>query len=390
MDKTGEGMVLYVRSQLASTDGRLMRYIAFMHSHSLAYRVFCWNRTETSASKAAEDFHIDQYLMPAKTGGRYLNVFKLIRWNFAIFFYCLRNRAQIKKIHCVDLDSILPCFLFRKLFSRPLIFDSYDRYSDSRRMRGPLKYWVDKVESYLLQKADVAILPSHCRTEQYQLACTDNLIIIENVPLFSVSKPLSVAGSNISLSTVLQQISLKRSEFRVLLSYVGVLEPESRGLENLLNCVTQMPDIGLIVAGSGPLHSTIAEAAALHPNIFFVGAIEYTVAEQIMAIADMHVGLYYLSNPNHKYAAPNKYYEHLYFAKPLLTSKGTPPGALVELCSTGFAVGDTKEDLCSFLAGITPAALNLACTNAGQLWQQRYKNYHSDTFAAVYGKVVKN
>lgn len=389
MDTSSEGNVLYVRSQVASTDGRLMRYLAFMLGRGIAFRVFCWNRSGTEVSKTAIHPYVDQYQLSARTGGRYSNVLKLLRWNLAIFLYCLRNRAQIRKIHCVDFDSILPCFLFAKLYSRPLIFDSYDRYSDSRGMKGVLKTWVDKLESYLLSKADVGILPSDSRIDQYQLNSTSNLLIIENVPLFGVSKPASDGEGNTALHSVLEQLSHNRSGYRLLLSYVGVLEPEARGLENLLSCVAQQPDLGLIVAGSGPLESMVSEAAALHPNIYFVGALEYVFAEQIMALTDLHVGLYYLSNPNHKYAAPNKYFEHLYFAKPLLTSKGTPPGSLVETWSTGFTVGDSREDLFRCLAELKPAALTKAGENAGRLWRQRYANYHVDTFAITYSKAIE-
>lgn len=389
MDKSGQSIVFYFRSQQASTDGRLMRYLSFMHSHHIPYRALCWNRSGKAASGTAEHFHLEHYVMPARTGSRYFNAFKLIRWNFAIFAYCVKNRSQIKKIHCADFDSVLPCYLFSRLYSRPLIFDSYDRYSDSRRMGNPLKFFVDKIESYILQKADVAILPSRARIEQYQLKHTDNLVIIENVPLFGEAKPQSQVQDHVELRNALQQIRLKRSEFRAVLSYVGVLENDSRGLENLLTCVATMPDLALIVAGSGPLQNRMSEAAAQYPNIYFIGALDYSLAEQVMAFSDLHIGLYYLMNPNHKYAAPNKYFEHLYFGKALLTSGGTPPGEQVKRWSTGFTVADSKEALHQFLTEMTPDMLASAGEKAALRWQQQYANYYTEVFSCAYGQAVK-
>lgn len=389
MDKSGKEIVLYIRSQRASTDGRLTRYLSFMHSVNIPYRAFCWDREGATVSSAGEQFHVEHFVLPAKSGSRYFNAFKLIRWNFAIFAYCLRNRIQIRKIHCADFDSVLPCYLFSKLYSCPLIFDSYDRYSDSRRMGNPLKFFVDKIESYILRKAQVAILPSRARIEQYELKHTDNLVIIENLPVFGVSKPHPSAQTQASLNTVFEEIGKQRSEYRAVLSYVGVLENEGRGLENLLACVASMPDLALIVAGSGPLQNQMSEAAAKYPNIFYTGALDYVFAEQVMTFSDLHIGLYYLVNPNHRYAAPNKYFEHLYFGKALLTSEGTPPGEQVKLWSTGFTVTDSKEALHQFLSEITPEMLSTAGAKAALHWQQQYANYHVDVFSKAYGQVVK-
>jgi hypothetical protein len=389
MGQTKKTLVLYVRSQLATTDGRLMRYLAFMQQHQITCRAFCWDRTGATVNKAAEHFDIEHFAMPARTGGRYLNAWKLIRWNLAVFGYCVRHRAQIRKIHCADFDSVLPCFLFSKLFNRPLIFDSYDRYSDSRSMTNPLKYLVDQMETYILQKAAAAILPSVCRIEQYQLTSTDNLRIIENVPLFNQSA-LSFTAEHQSLSTVLQQVKQNRPDYRAVLSYVGILEPEIRGLEHLISCVAALPDLALIVAGAGPLHEQMKEAAAVYPNIFFVGSLDYIFAEQLMAATDLHIGLYYSANPNHKYASPNKYYEHLYFGKALLTSEGTPPGQMVQTAATGFAVADNKEALLDFLTTMTTEQLKMAGQKAAALWQQHYANYHTEVFATTYAPLVRD
>jgi glycosyltransferase involved in cell wall biosynthesis len=380
--------VLYIRSQYALNDGRLMRYLSFMQSNRLRYKVFCWDRSLDSKNNGYVDEHIENYLAPAKTGGRYSNLFKLLLWNVAIFRYCLKNKRRIKKIHCIDFDSIFPCFLFSKLYSTPLIFDSYDRYSDSRLIKRPFKPVVDWIETYILQEAEIAILPAACRIEQYKLKDTSNLAIIENVPSFSNVGYCQRSQLNNQLERIINRVIEKSSYYRAVLSYVGVLEPEHRGLENLLNCMADFPDLALIVAGDGPLRAKVLEAAS--DNIFYVGSLEYRYAQQIMAFSDLHVGLYYLSNPNHKFAAPNKYYEHLYFGKALLTSKNTPPGDLVEQFSTGFVIDDSSEALYKCLQGLDPTILQRVGSQAREHWLSHYLDYHTKVFESTYRRVVEH
>lgn len=390
MIKTDGGAMLYVRSQLVATDGRLVRYLTFMKTKRLPYRVFCWDRTASQHALSDDFSDTDYFALPARSGSRYSNVLKLIRWNLAVFAYCVKNRHSISKVQCADFDSVLPCFLFSKLFSRPLVFDSYDRYSDSRVIGYPLKYLVDRIETCIMHKADFAILPSECRITQYQLQSTKNLLIIENVPLFGSSATPGTQDESEKLNAVLQAITSCRSQIRAVVSYVGILEPKVRGLEHVLNCAASMPDLVFIIAGAGPLDSMVSRYAKLHPNIYFLGAIDYGQAEQIMSFSDLHLGLYYLSNPNHRYAAPNKYYEHLYFGKPLLTSAHTPPGVLVEQWSTGFTIGDTEDELSQFLLALDPLLLKIRGEQARSLWQKEYANYYHETFEKRYMEVVRS
>ena len=278
MNKIDGWAMLYVRSQLVATDGRLVRYLAFMQQKQLPYRVFCWDRAASRHLLSEAHHSTDYFSLPARTGSRYANVLKLLRWNWAVFAYCVKNRRRISKVQCADFDSVLPCFLFAKLFSRPLVFDSYDRYSDSRAISHPLKYLVDTVETYLMHKADFAILPSECRIAQYQLKSTNNLLIIENVPLFTQSKPLIASDKCAELNAVLQAVTVKRAQMRAVVSYVGILEPKVRGLEHMLSCAAALPDLTFIIAGAGPLGPLAAQYAKDYPNIYFLGALDYELA----------------------------------------------------------------------------------------------------------------
>ena len=57
------------------------------------------------------------------------------------------------------------------------------------------------------------------------------------------------------------------------------------------------------------------------------------------------IALYDPDCPNHKYAAPNKFYEALMLGKPLITTKGIGIDEIIESQSFGVATHYSKEGL---------------------------------------------
>lgn len=64
-----------------------------------------------------------------------------------------------------------------------------------------------------------------------------------------------------------------------------------------------------------------------------------------MKNSDFIVALYYLNNPVHKYASPNKFYESLFLSIPIITTRNTLVGDRVDASSTGYTIGDAADDL---------------------------------------------
>src|SRR5690625_5188708 len=97
-----------------------------------------------------------------------------------------------------------------------------------------------------------------------------------------------------------------------------------------------------------------------------------------MASVDVYVGFYYKTNKNHLFAAPNKYYEHLFLGKPLLTTLDTPPGIKVEKFKTGWAIEEGVESISAFLDSITINKCKEFSVNALRLWDKDFKNYNEE------------
>ena len=120
----------------------------------------------------------------------------------------------------------------------------------------------------------------------------------------------------------------------------------------MLNAVAQNPSVKLYIAGGGKIESLVKEKAEKYSNIIFYGQVSSQKALEILSKSDIIVGMYYKTIKNHLYASPNKYFEHLFLGKVLLTTEGTPPVYKVQKYSTGFAIGETEKDILDFIKNI--------------------------------------
>lgn len=350
-------MVFFLRSQLPNTDSRLQRYLLAVQECKKPYRIIGWDREGMASDEMPGEYIL--YSKYAKIGDGAKNIVNLIWWNLFLIRTLWKYRRSITTIHAIDFDTIISGFIICKFFGKKLIVDIYDKYSDTRNVSGVVKRIIDKIELFVCKKANVLILPDSCRLEQLGLPSSYPAVILENVPI--------VPGFNKN-SAVL-------SDQPLVFSYVGILEEKNRGLEHLLNVISVNPQAMLLVAGDGPLKKSVADFAQRNKNIIFYGAVNQKDALEIMQRSHIIVGMYYKTVKNHLYASPNKYYEHLYLGKALLTTTGTPPGSKVLLNNTGFVIGETENDIQDLISNFSVEDFRIKCNNATLVWEKSYKDY---------------
>lgn len=92
--------------------------------------------------------------------------------------------------------------------------------------------------------------------------------------------------------------------------------------------------------------------------------------------------------------SPNKFYESLFLARPIITSKNTLVGERVETSNTGYVVEDTLESLAAVFDGYgTGSYMNDygdKCENCNQLWTNDYKSYRKLWMEGKYIQLVKD
>jgi len=138
-------------------------------------------------------------------------------------------------VHACDLSTVLPCYLYKLIFRRKLIFDILDRYGmtyvpkDKNFIFRVLYLLVNKVESFYANKSDVLITVSDKILLTFKKKPKD-CVTIMNCPSDTipwVSRP-DITG------------------YRLL--YTGAIR-QGRGLEFLCDLLTDLKDTELIVTG---------------------------------------------------------------------------------------------------------------------------------------------
>ncbi|MFY3605387.1 hypothetical protein ACOTHZ_21870 [Achromobacter xylosoxidans] len=359
-------MIVFARSYVADFDARLGKYFKALADAGLPCHFIGWNK---DGSVRAEDGRQTLFPLRAMLGGGWRNALALVRWNIFLFRQLWRVRHDLKIVHAVDLDSAFCSWLFCAIARKRLVFDIYDQYSAVRNISGVTGRLLDMLEVYIAKSADLTLIVSEERYAQHGLSAAQaNVLVLENVPgEFAGAQPLGERGR----------------PWRI--GYFGVLEPRNRGLEDLLHVCGGRDDVELHVAGYGGLEQAFAKAAAQpSTNVCFHGAVSSADGLALMAGMDVVVGMYYLTVPNHLYASPNKYYEHLMLGRGMLTTAGTPPGVKVANQGSGWAISEGAPAIAAWLDGLDEIQIREAARQARRIWQEKYSSYYAGHYKGEY------
>ncbi|MFZ1564310.1 glycosyltransferase [Sphingorhabdus sp.] len=370
-------MILFLRSSDVGIDSKLRRYRRGLDAAGLDNRALYWDRdgyTETDPNP--DDL---RFSYTPRNSSRWLTGLALIGLNIFAFRAMWQRRKQLSLVQAVDFDTVLAALLMRLLAGTPYIYDIYDSYPDSRGVKGVARLPFDWLEKLAIRHASLVILADECRTEQHCAIADEKRMIIENVP-----------DADQNDFAALPQNKGPASQLRI--GYLGTFEPRFRGLEDCITAVEANEDIELHIAGTGALEPHIKSHAATCPRIHLYGPMDHGKGLALLASCDIILGLYYRDVANHRYAAPNKYYEHLLLGKPLLTSAGTPPGRKVREQDTGWAIADGAAPIAAVLAEALADSQSLLAKGerARLLWQNKFAGYYEQVIAGDYvGEVRK-
>lgn len=285
---------------------------------------------------------------------------------------------KVKKADSVifmDFETAFLGLIAAKLKGSFIIFDVVDPISQTKLIQFEtygLNKYVDWLELKYATFADMAVVPHDCRIQYYKdrinSTFDDDLFhVVENVPSYH--------------SNLRSQVSGILSDHFVI-GYFGTLDYNSRGLEFLIQLAMKYPDkISVIIAGQGGMSHEIELLSREINNVDFKGRFNQETLVGLYGMIDYTWAFYSSAVPLHKYAAPNKFYEHLFFDTPIITTAIVPQSKIISEIKTGVIINDSCED------GFTEEAVfhsimkhheqyGHVANVAGEYWRSHYENYY--------------
>lgn len=327
--------VVMLRTNKVNPDPRVEKEISsLMKKKGFSVKVIAWDRT-AKYQKREEILYLNtaevpivRFGIPATWGGGMkTNLLPMLRFELKLFHWLISHRQEYDVIHACDLLMGLPALVIARLFRKKLVYDVFDFYADTKIGPALLLRIFAGIERYIINKADATIICSEQRIEQIGKCHPRRLTVIHNSP----------SSEQLSESKTADKVCMSSSG-RPKVVYVGNLV-EDRYILQILNVAAGDASFELHIGGMGVLSETVQTYAQNHDNIFFYGRLAYRDTLKLESECDIMLALYDPAVNNHKYAAPNKFYEAMVLGKPIIMFRNT--GMYDVIDKTGF--GETIE-----------------------------------------------
>lgn len=317
--------VVVIRSTAIFKDSRTTKLINELLNLGAEVKVLGWDRldeynrfeeikTESGTAK------IELYKQPCPYGGGLKNLFKSMKFQNWVKKK-LRELDDDYIIHACDFDTAKPAFRAKK--GKKFINDIFDYFSESREMPKLLKSIVNRCENKIINNADAVVICSEQRMKQIKECKPKKLYVVHNTPNMDMK---SVSNDN---------SMLENNNFKV--AYVGVLA-EHRLIREILEESKNHLDIEFHIGGIGQLAEFVKGLSKIQSNIIYHGSMQYGEVLKLEQNCDVLFATYDPSIKNHKFSAPNKFYEAGALEKPIIVCKSTGVDELVEKEDCGLAI----------------------------------------------------
>jgi glycosyltransferase involved in cell wall biosynthesis len=233
-----------------------------------------------------------------------------------------------------DLDGFLAGIRAKRRLGAPLIYDSHELFPDfaaagrpSYERRGWILY-----ESRLIRHADAvfAVTPGRANVMSERYGVSPH--VIQN-------KPEVARDAERALPDLRDGVAPDR---RVVF-YSGRMQP-TRGLEQLITALTDLPDCVLVVMGSGEdeyvqqLRELAADRMIVRPPVRPSEVVAASAGADVGVVLNRNVSL------NNYLSLPNKIYEYIAAGLPVVTSDSPEMTRLVEHYDVGETCDPERPD----------------------------------------------
>ncbi len=304
----GTRKVVFLRSKShGGVEPRIDKEARALSEAGYEVHVLLWDRELAHPPEETRSGYAIHRFRSRAPEGRAGLVVRMPRWWRFVRRRLFELRPDV--IHAIDLDTLWPALRANRTIGAKLVYDIFDFYAPmiARRIPGWVRAYLSDLERRAALRADLVILPDLARLEFFGEHRPRRVVEIMNVP---EDRPVPRGPSD-----------------RFTLFYAGQIARD-RGIPELVRACEQT-GARFLVAGHGPDEATLVPLVESSPVAQFLGNLPYEDVIRSTAASDVVAALYDPALPNNRRASPNKLFEAMMLAKPILTNAGTTLGEFV-------------------------------------------------------------
>ncbi|MFT4679812.1 MAG: glycosyltransferase involved in cell wall biosynthesis [Flavobacteriales bacterium] len=278
--------------------------------------------------------------------------------NIRFFLFLLSRKFDV--VHVNDLDTLLPAFLIARFKRWHIVYDSHEYFTEAAGLTGrnfQKSVWLG-VEKWIFPKLKHVVTVNESIAAIYRDKYSVPVNVVRNIP------PLTTMAKKPSR----EDLGLPADKRIVLLQ--GAYIDYDRGCLEAVQSMQWVDNVLFLVIGSGQevgLAKEECSALGLDDKVRFMPKMPFDKLRQYTSVADLGLSLDKPLHLNYKLSLPNKLFDYIHAAIPVVTS---PLPELKRIVDT-YNIGMTTE-------GYTPEAIaqtiNAALDSTDRaLWQANLK-----------------
>jgi glycosyltransferase involved in cell wall biosynthesis len=256
-------------------------------------------------------------------------------WWIRVFVALVKEDPDV--FHACDFDTLAPCVLLRFLKGKRVVYDQFDSYANMIEYNIP--HWVrsiiDFIEKWFADHSDLVILADESR-KNWAKKIRKKVVVVENTP------PDLFLAHNFPASSAHENEEREERSAPLTIFYGGNLV-KTRGLGLMASLADRLEGIRFRVAGWGPDEDELIPLLKSSKNVDFLGPLSYDKLLHETAKADVIFAAYDPQIKNNRFASPNKLFEAMMCARPVIVARGTNADEVVEKERCGFVIEYENE-----------------------------------------------